>query len=144
MPQTLSRARPFWLKSTRVSFPCKSRHLWVQHVVTKAATSHLFTPLFMFIYLPLIHFVLLPRLLIDFKNSKWLTYFCILLCILLCICYCFPHPIGLFFVTWLSLSYKFTRFFYLFSVSLWRRVNACSCACLQKNIFFLTRLERLI
>ena len=27
-----------------------------QHVRTKAATSHLFTPLFMFIHLPLIHF----------------------------------------------------------------------------------------
>ena len=47
-----------------------------------------------------------PRLLIDFKNSKWLTYFCILLCI----CYCFSHLIGLRLVTWLSLLYKFTRF----------------------------------
>ena len=35
----------------------------------------------MFIHLPLIHFAPLPRLLIDFKNSNWLTYFCILLCI---------------------------------------------------------------
>ena len=30
---------------------------------------------------------------------------------LLCICYCFSHPIGLLSVTWLSLFYKFTRFF---------------------------------
>ena len=30
------------------------------------------------IYIPLIHFALPPRLLIDFKNSKWLTFFCIL------------------------------------------------------------------
>ena len=52
----------------------------------------------------------LPRLLIDFKNSKWLTY----LCILLCICYCFSHKIGLLSVTWLSLLYKFTRFFIYF------------------------------
>ena len=40
------------------------------------------------------------------KNSKWLTYFCILLCI----CYCFSHLIGLRSVTYLSLLYKFTRF----------------------------------
>ena len=58
-----------------------------------------FTPLFMLIHLPLIHFAPPPRLLIDFKNSNWLTYFCILLCI----CYCFSHLIGLLFVTWLSL-----------------------------------------
>ena len=44
----------------------------------------------MFIHLPLIYFAPPPRLLIDFKNSKWLTYFCILLCI----CYCFSHLIG--------------------------------------------------
>ena len=37
---------------------------------TKAATSHLFTQLFMSIHLPLIHFAPPPRLLIDFKNSK--------------------------------------------------------------------------
>ena len=37
----------------------------------------------MFIHLPLIHFAPPPRLLIDFKNSKWLTYFCILLCIIM-------------------------------------------------------------
>ena len=70
--------------------------------------------------LPRIHFEPPPRLLIDFKNSKWLTYFCILLCI----CYCFSHLIGLLSVTWLSLLYKFTRFLNLFSVSLWRRANA--------------------
>ena len=87
---------------------------------TKALKSHLFTPLFMFIHLPLIYFAPPPRLLIDFKNSKWLTYFCILLCI----CYCFSHLIGLRSVTWLFLLYKFTRFFHLFSVSLWRRANA--------------------
>ena len=44
--------------------------VFVQHVWTKAVTSHLFTPLFMFIHLPLIHFVPPPRLLIDFKNSS--------------------------------------------------------------------------
>ena len=82
----------------------------VQHVQTKVVTSHLFTPLFMFIHLPLIHFAPPPRLLIDFKNSKWLTYFCILLCI----CYCFSHLIGLLSVTWLSLLYKFTQFFIYF------------------------------
>ena len=61
--------------------------IFVPHVWIKAVTSHLFTPLFMFIHLPLIHFSPPPRLLIDFKNSKWLTYFCILLCS----CYCFSH-----------------------------------------------------
>ena len=86
--------------------------IFVQHVRTKAVTSNLFTPLFMFIHLPLIHFALPSRLLVDFKNSKWLTYFCISSCIS-----CFSHPIGLFSVTWLSLLYKFTRFF------LWRRAN---------------------
>ena len=64
----------------------------------------------MFIHLPLILFAPPPRLLIDFKNSKWLTYFCILLCI----CYCFSHLIGLLSVTWLSLLYKFTQFFIYF------------------------------
>ena len=80
-----------------------------------SSTSHLFTS----IEPP-------ARLLIDFKNSKWLTvpilasYYA-----LLCICYCFSDLIGLLSVTWLSLLYKFTRFFYyLFSVSLWRRANA--------------------
>ena len=77
-----------------------------QSIWTKALTSHLFTPLFMFIHLPLIYFPPPPRLLIDFKNSKWLTYFCISLCI----CYCFSHLIGLRSITWLSLLYKFTRF----------------------------------
>ena len=67
-------------------------------------------PMFMFIHLPLILFAPPPRLLIDFKNSKWLTYFCILLCI----CYCLSHLIGLFSVTWLSLLFKFTRFFIYF------------------------------
>ena len=38
------------------------------------------------------------------------TYFCILLCI----CYCFSHLIGLLSVKWLSLLYKFTRFFIYF------------------------------
>ena len=79
----------------------------VQQGRTKALTSHLFTPLFMFIHLPaLIYFAPPPRLLIDFKNSKWLTYFCILLCI----SYCISHLIDLLSVTWLSLLYKFTRF----------------------------------
>ena len=84
--------------------------VFVQQAWTKALKSHLFTPLFMFIHLPLIYFAPPPRLLIDFKNSKWLTYFCILLCI----CYCFSHLIGLRSVTWLFLLYKFTRFFIYF------------------------------
>ena len=49
--------------------------IFVQHVRTKVVTSHLFTPLFMFIHLPLIYFAPPPRLLIDFKNSKWLDLF---------------------------------------------------------------------
>ena len=71
--------------------------VFVQHVRTKAVTSHLFTPLFMFIHLPLIHFAPPPRLLIDFKNrfaifyripcyllfKNRLTYFCILLRIIM-------------------------------------------------------------
>ena len=57
--------------------------VFVQHVRTKAVTSHFFTLLFMFIHLTLIYFVPPPRLLIDFKNSKLLTYFCILLCIIM-------------------------------------------------------------
>ena len=44
--------------------------VFVQQGWTKALTSHLFTPLFMFIHLPLIYFAPPPRLLIDFKNSK--------------------------------------------------------------------------
>ena len=51
-----------------------------------------------------------PRLLIDFKNSKWLTYFCILLCI----CYCFSHLIGLLSVMWLSLLYEFNLFRFIY------------------------------
>ena len=66
---------------------------------TKALTSHLCTPLFMLIHLPLIYFDTSLRLLIDFKNCKWLTY----VCILLCICYCFSQLIGLLSITWLSL-----------------------------------------
>ena len=42
--------------------------------------------------------------------KRTFTYFCILLCI----CYCFIHMIGLHSVTWLSLLYKFTRFFIYF------------------------------
>ena len=44
--------------------------VFVQQGWTKALKSHLFTPLFMFIHLPLIYFAPPPRLLIDFKNSK--------------------------------------------------------------------------
>ena len=64
----------------------------------------------LFIHQPLILSAPPPRLLIDFKNRKRLTYFCILLCI----CYCFSHLIGIFSVTWLSPLYKFTRFFIYF------------------------------
>ena len=60
-----------------------------QHGQTKAVTSHLFTSLFMFIHLPLIHFTPPPRLLIDFQNSKWLTYFCILYIIMHLYCFSF-------------------------------------------------------
>ena len=45
----------------------------------------------------------------SLRASASLTYFCILL--RLC---CFSHLIGLLSVTWLSLLYKFNRFFYLF------------------------------
>ena len=51
---------------------------------------------------PLIHLAPPPCLLIGFKNSKWLTYFCILLCIIM-------H--------FSSLLCKFTRFS-IFSFSL--------------------------
>ena len=44
--------------------------VFVQHGWTKVVTSHLFTPLFMFIHLSLIHCAPPSRLLIDFKNSK--------------------------------------------------------------------------
>ena len=75
--------------------------VFVQHGRKKAVNSHLFTSLFMFIHLPLIHFAPPPRLLIDFKNSKWLTYifasYYALLCI--CYCYCFSHLISLLSVT---------------------------------------------
>ena len=49
--------------------------VFVQHVRTKAVTSHLLTPLFTFIHLPLCSSTSAPppRLLIDFKNSK-ITY----------------------------------------------------------------------
>ena len=66
-----------------------------------ATSNHGFHYIYIYIYI---------ILLIDFKNSKWLTY----LCILLCICYCLSHLIGLFSVTWLSLLYNFTRFFIYF------------------------------
>ena len=78
-------------------------HLPVICLWQSTLTSHLFTPLFMFIHLPLIYFAPPPCLPIDFKNSKWLTYFYLF-------CYCFSHLIGLRSVTWLSLLYKFTRF----------------------------------
>ena len=87
--------------------------VFVQHVRTKAVTSHLFTPLFMFIPLPLSHYAPPPRLLIDFENSKWLPNFASYYA-LLCICYCFSHLIGLLSVTWLPLLYKFTWFFIYF------------------------------
>ena len=45
--------------------------VFVQYVRTKAVTSNLFNPLFMFIHLPFIHFAPPPRLLIDFKNSTF-------------------------------------------------------------------------
>ena len=59
----------------------------------KLGSNTFFTQALTHLSLPLIHFMPPPRLLIDFKNSKWLTYFWILLCI----CYCFSHLIGLLF-----------------------------------------------
>ena len=52
--------------------------VFIQQGRTKAMTTQLFTPLFVFIHFSLIiHFAPQARLLIDFKNR--LTYFCILL-----------------------------------------------------------------
>ena len=68
--------------------------VFVQQGRTKAVTSHIFTPLFMFIHL-FLHLIM--------------HYYA-----LLCICYCFSHLIILLSVTWLSLLYKFTRFFIYF------------------------------
>ena len=90
--------------------------VFVQHGRTKSVTSHRFTPLFMFIHLPLIHFAPPPRLLIDFKNGKWLTYFCILLYIIMHLLLFLPPDLLTFCHMIIS--------FYLFSVSLWRRANA--------------------
>ena len=88
-------------------------------------TGFCFSPACADVHLPPTYW-LRPRLFYwsTLKNSKWLSYFGIYLFnALLCICYCFSHLIGLFFVTWLFLLYKFTRFFSLYSVSLWRRDN---------------------
>ena len=68
--------------------------VFVQHARTQVVTSQFFTPLFMIIHLPLIHFEPQPRLLIDFKNSNLLPI-CASYYALLCICYCFSHLIGL-------------------------------------------------
>ena len=65
------------------------------------------TLLFVLIHLPLLYFAALIRLLIDFKNSKWFTYFYILLCISMHL-----------------LLFLIRLVFYLFSVSLWRRAYA--------------------
>ena len=73
-------------RATRTIFVYFIVSVFVLHVPTKTVTSHLFTPLFMFIHLPLIHIA--PRLLIDFKNSKRFTYFCILLCIIMHLLLC--------------------------------------------------------
>ena len=81
-----------------------------------------FTPLFMFVHLPLIHFAPLPRLLIDFKNSKWLTYFCIY------------YAFVIVSLTWLAyflshdyLSYKFTRFFIYFLFLILKKGQCSKC-----------------
>ena len=81
--------------------------VFVQHVQTKAVISYIFTPLFMSIQLPLIHFACLPRLLIDFKSAKWLTYFWIWL-------YIIVHLLLFLLYKLLFLLYKFTRFFIYF------------------------------
>ena len=58
--------------------------------------SHCFPShfLLMLIHHPVIHFAPPPRLLVDFKNRKLLTYFGSYYA-LFCICYCFSHVIGL-------------------------------------------------
>ena len=68
-------------------------------------TSHLFTPVFMFIHLKLI---LLVYWLTSNITGNCLPIF-VSYYISLCICYCFSHLIDLFSVTWLSLLYKFTQ-----------------------------------
>ena len=143
MPQTLSRARPFWLKSIRVSFSCKSRHLWVQHLVPKAVTSHVFTPLcsstshlftscFCLVYwstlkiandLPIFASYYASYYAFVIVSLTWLAYF-------------------------LSRDYLFHinslgfLFIFCFSLAKGKRLFVCMSA-IQKNIF-LTRLERLI
>ena len=72
--------------------------VFVLRVRTKAAASHLFTPLIMFIHFPLIHFAAPPHLLIDLKIGNLLPIFASYYA-LLCICYCFSHLIGLLSVT---------------------------------------------
>ena len=93
----------------------KQWHLTISLHCLCSSTSHLFTS-----HLRLVYWSTLV-------DSKWLNYFYNSLCMqILYICYCFSRLINLFSVTWLSLLYKFIRFFYLFSVSLWRRANARS------------------
>ena len=62
-----------------------------------------------------------PRLLINFKIRKimtYSTYFCIFLCIIYALFwYCFFHLIGLFYVTWLFIFYKFTLFWFILFLS---------------------------
>ena len=105
----------------------------------------------MFILLQLIHFAPPPRLL-NFKNTKWLTYFCILLCT----CYCFSHLIGLYPVTWLSILYKFTRSFIYFlflpdgrpTLETWDFTicigSTPTFLCFDLNLMFLTERQKVI
>ena len=85
--------------------------LWTYYR-TLNVTCHLFTPLFMFIHLSLVHFAPPPRSHINFKNSKWLTYYLLAYYYYACVIVS---------LTWLAnflshdyLSYKLTRFFIYF------------------------------
>ena len=91
-------------------------YVFVQHVWTKAVTSHLFTPLFMVIHLPLIHFAPPPHLLIDFKNSKWLTY--LITGMHNNNSYCFSHLIGLYCHMIITLIINWLGFLLTFCFSL--------------------------
>ena len=58
-----------------------------------------------------------PRLLIDFKNSRWLAWVCILSCIIM-------HLLLFLLPDWITFCHMIISYiFYLFSVSLWWRAN---------------------
>ena len=54
----------------------------------------------------------------EVRNSSFAAYFCIFLCIIYALFwYCFFHLIGLFYVTWLFIFYKFTLFWFILFLS---------------------------